>query len=134
MVGQRLDEGQPDPLHARVGLGWVGLDAQALVAHHHVELVLAGADVHLERALVTVVGVQHDVVAGLAHGGLDVRQQSRLQPHRVGDAGECLPHDGDVLGAIGQHDAHVGRLADLELQLHHEHSNNMSVGNIDRGT
>src|SRR6185295_7675073 len=75
----------------------------AVVADDHLELAGPDAQVNVHRALLALVGMHHDVVAGLAHGRVDVEQPCFPEPEHVHNPGQRPPDQGHVLGSAGQH-------------------------------
>jgi hypothetical protein len=99
-IGQRGD--QPDAQTERVVRCLHPFQSRATVGNPDLELV--GPDRHRdrERPQVTVVGVEHDVVASFADRRCDVFEQLAVELICLGKRGQHAAHEGDVLGAAFQ--------------------------------
>ena len=106
---ERLDEGQSDAEGPLLGRADARTDADALVADDHLDGLLRGPQVHLEWPFPAFVGMQHDVVAGLRDGGADVIEVAGVEVDGLGDPGEHLADQQDVLGAVREAQADIGK-------------------------
>ena len=78
MTGKCADHRQADP--GLLSAGWeLRGHPDTVVANDHRQEPVAGPDLHLHRSLLTRVGVQHHVVAGLRGGGADVAEVGRVE-------------------------------------------------------
>ena len=106
---ERLDHRQADAPARSLVVDGALHGPHAEVAHDHLELAAKDADLHLHRADAARIGVQHDVVAGLADSRLDV-VEGVPEGDGLRQAGERLPHEDDVLRAAGKRQLHVALL------------------------
>src|SRR3954451_15442733 len=104
-LGERRDEGQAKPETRGVGPRH---DPPPLVPHDHREVLGRDVGGDLHRPLAAVVGVHHDVRAGLGHGQLDVRERLRIEVERLAESADGMAYDGHVLGAGGKGQLDVG--------------------------
>ena len=63
---------------------------------------------HGHGPVAAVVGVHHDVGAGLGHGQLHVGERLRMQVERLAKSADGMAHDGHVLGAGRESQLDVG--------------------------
>ena len=110
-LAERLDHRQADPAGELLGGRHARPDPDAVIADERVEPVRDHRQLDLQRALAlaALVGVQHDVVAGLRDGGRDVVQRDGVEPDGLGQAAERLAHEQDVLGPVREPQPDVRR-------------------------
>jgi hypothetical protein len=110
LAGQRADQGEAET-HV-LSRSRDALDARALVGDHDIDLIDAPVDVDRHRARLPAVGVQDDVVAGLADGGLKIRSQLGTEVDSLREATEGGPYDGYVLWSVLELEANTAWLLD----------------------
>ena len=93
-------------------------DAHSLIADDDLELGRLDAQVDVHRPFHTLVSVDHDVVAGLAHGCVHVEQGSFPELEDVHDAAKRPADERDVLGFAGQDETKLG--LSVRLRLRHQ--------------
>ena len=103
---QRLDHGQADAATRVAVVDGPRADADAVVAHHDLELAPGDRDVDLHRAVAAAVRVHDNVVGRLAHGGLDVLD-GPAEIEAVAEAGKHVADQHDVLRSADQRHSHV---------------------------
>src|SRR5262245_3556270 len=116
--GEGLDEGEPEPLELRLR-GWpVGTNAHALVRDDDLEAGLSDPQANIHRTVRVGVGVDDDVVAGLAHRGVDVEQPRLAETEYPQSAAERLPHHRDIGGSRREHQSKLRCGAGVGSRFH----------------
>ncbi len=88
---------KPDAADRLVGRGERG-KAGSLIFDDDLDRLGIDVHAHAERTRLAVVGVHHDVVAGLADRGLQVVEQLGIEPDQLGYAREHSSHERQRLG------------------------------------
>ena len=86
----------------------------AAVAHDDRERVGARVHVDLQRSLRTAVGMQHDVVARLGDGRVEIVGLDRVVRQALGHAGQRLAYEQDVLRPVEEAQADVRMISAIE--------------------
>ena len=118
-AGQLERKAQPQ---AQPAIGAGSADAPALVAHAHEQLALLDVSAQLERRigrLLAVVGVQHDVCAGLGHDQLDVVDERRRQPVELAELRHGASRDRHLIRFRGETQDEAVHLAGLAVARAH---------------